>query len=77
MIYRVYLPRAVSAHSGRRRLISHTFVANPGHEQYAGRLTPAGAASLIAIARGRSGTNRIVWVPSTRPVAGSADIDTS
>lgn len=58
MIYRVYLPRVLTVRAEDRRLACRTFVANPGHEQYAGRLSAAEAARMIAAASGRSGTNR-------------------
>lgn len=58
MVYRVYLPRLLAARGGGRRIACYTFVANPGHEQYAGQLAPAAAAAMILAAQGRSGTNR-------------------
>lgn len=58
MVYRVYLPRLLTVHSGDRRIPCRTFVANPRHEQYAGRPAVEAAAAMILAANGRSGANR-------------------
>ena len=57
MIYRVYVPRKLIALFDKRRLTCHTFVANPHHEQYAGRMDLARTARMIARARGKAGSN--------------------
>ncbi len=57
MIYRVYVPRKLIALTDKRRLTCHTFVANPHHEQYAGRMDLARTARMITRARGKAGSN--------------------
>jgi len=59
MIYRVYLPRDFYAHMGDRRVLCRTFVANPNHEQYAGRMSNLEAARMIAGATGKAGPNKV------------------
>ena len=59
MIYRVYLPRDFYAHIGNRRVLCRTFVANPNHEQYAGRMSNREAAQMIAGATGKAGPNNV------------------
>ena len=57
MIYRGYVPRKLFAQTDNWRLTCHTFVANPRHEQYAGRMDIARTARVIARARGKAGSN--------------------
>ena len=57
MIYRVYLPRELTAHAGSERISCHTFVANPLHEQFARRMDLACTARMIAGASGKAGSN--------------------
>lgn len=57
MVYRVYLPRTLLAHTDSGRTLCRTFVANPQHEQFAGRLDVHGAAEIIAGAVGQAGPN--------------------
>ena len=57
MIYRVYVPRKLFAQIDNRQLTCHTFVANPRHEQFAGRMDIAHTARIIAGARGKAGSN--------------------
>lgn len=57
MIYRVYVPRKLIAHTNNQRNVCHTFVANPLHEQYAGRMDLGRTARMIAGARGKAGSN--------------------
>lgn len=58
MIYRVYLPRTFKAQTSDGSVECHTFVANPRHEQYAGRMDLRATASMIAGAAGRAGSNK-------------------
>lgn len=59
MIYDVYIPRWVKAHleshPGETAQV-YTFVANPKHPQYAGRLDPDRTAALIRDGHGTSGS---------------------
>lgn len=57
MIYRVYLPRTLHAHADSERIECRTFVANPAHEQYAGRMDLPRTAAMIAGATGKAGSN--------------------
>ena len=59
MIYKVYLPRNFYAHIGDRRVLCRTFVADPNHEQYAGRMCNREAAKMIAGATGKAGPNNV------------------
>ena len=59
MIYRVYLPRDFYAHIGDRRVLCRTFVADPNHEQYAGRMSNREAAKMITGATGKAGPNKV------------------
>ena len=57
MVYRVYLPRTLSAHAEEDRIECRTFVANPSHEQYAGKMDVMHMAAVIAGASGKAGAN--------------------
>ncbi|MBT5494512.1 MAG: gamma-glutamylcyclotransferase [Alphaproteobacteria bacterium] len=57
MVYRVYLPRTLSAHAEEDRIECRTFVANPSHEQYAGKMDVMHTAAMIAGASGKAGAN--------------------
>lgn len=58
MIYRVYLPRNLIAFAEGERQICRTFVANPNHEQYAGKMDLQRTAKMIAMANGKAGANK-------------------
>ncbi len=54
----VYWRRTVAVRlADGARVAAETYVADPRHAQYAGRLAPGDAAHLIRAARGRGGTN--------------------
>lgn len=56
MIYGVYVPRWVNARVGTVKTQVYTFVANPKHTQYAGRLAESEIARLIGNGVGQSGS---------------------
>jgi len=56
MIYGVYVPRWVNARVKATRTQVYTFVANPEHAQYAGRLDEREIARLIGNGVGKSGS---------------------
>jgi cation transport protein ChaC len=47
-------------------VLAYTFVADPGHPQYAGELDPARAAEIIIRAKGRAGLNREYLIETVR-----------
>ena len=57
MVYRVYLARILNAHANEVCIECRTFVANPSHEQYAGRMDVKRTAAMIAGASGKAGAN--------------------
>ena len=58
MVSHAYQPRAVRVGVGSEKMTAHTFVADPGHEQYAGRLSFAETVQLIRQGHGSRGANR-------------------
>jgi len=58
MVTGVYQPRTLSAHVNGRKVRCRTFTAARGHVQYAGRLSIAETAAMIASASGVGGSNR-------------------
>jgi len=58
MIGYAYQPACVGIDIGERRVRAYTFVADPGHEQYAGDLGHERTAEIIMRAQGVSGLNR-------------------
>jgi len=57
MITGVYLPRTVRLRTHGGAVAAQTFVADPAHGQYAGKLPPAEAVRLIRRAHGSAGAN--------------------
>ena len=57
MIYRVYVPKTLTAESDGRRLSCRTFVADRKHVQYAGRVSLEKTAEMIGRASGKAGAN--------------------
>ncbi|MGH6959731.1 MAG: gamma-glutamylcyclotransferase [Dongiaceae bacterium] len=57
MITGVYNPRWLPVEIPGRRVIAATYLVDPGHEQYAGKLGDAAAVRLILQGQGRSGSN--------------------
>ena len=57
MINRVYEPRFVPVRLGRRAVRAVAFVADPGHRQFAGRLSVARTARVVAQGCGQRGQN--------------------
>jgi glutathione-specific gamma-glutamylcyclotransferase len=56
MIYGVYVPRWVKARVGATQADVYTFIANPAHAQYAGRLEEPEIARIVAGGIGQSGS---------------------
>lgn len=57
MITRVYKPRRIRVQTASGPVLAQTFVANPGHEQYAGKLSLEAMAVMIRAGRGVAGEN--------------------
>lgn len=57
MVNRVYEPRIVRVRAGRRAIAAVAFVADAAHRQFAGRLSVARTARLVAQGRGQRGEN--------------------
>lgn len=58
MVTGVYRRRRLMVRVPEGRVPAHAYVADPTHDQYAGRVTPEAAARLIAECAGSAGTNR-------------------
>ena len=57
MITRVYMPRRTTAQTPAGPVAVQTFVADPAHEQYAGKLSLQTMAAMIRVGRGVAGEN--------------------
>jgi len=61
-----YRPRMVPVATPERRIIAYTFVADPAHPHYAGKLGIERSAQVILEAQGRSGLNRDYLINTLR-----------
>ena len=64
MVTSVYAPKIVRLHLAGRRVSGRTFVASPGHFQYAGRLPNEQIIAMIRQGVGKTGTN-IAYLEAT------------
>jgi len=58
MVTGIYTPERLPARTASGEIAAHGFVVNSDHRQYAGHLTAAQRAQLIAVATGAMGPNR-------------------
>ena len=56
MIYDVYMPKWLRVRTAKGSVTAYTYVANPAHPQFAGKLPSERAAALVAAGQGASGS---------------------
>lgn len=70
MISHAYAPRTLTVRCANRRVVAHCFVADPGHEQYAGGLSLDETARLIRQGVGSKGSNPDYLAATVRQLDG-------